>query len=281
LFLTFDLDRVLIQNPFLLGVMPTVRRRLRPYVDPAATGGAHPDLWIAQRISSKSKARMLAGDYTGAYDWDEIINELAKELAFPDHLDIAGLVRSFCRPEYIAAYPDVVPALDLARRRAKCVWWISNGYARYQQPVMEALGLDRFFDGHFAPDRNHLVKPQPELFAAAARASGLPPEDGVHVGDRLTDDVAGAKRAGMRAVLLERHLPEPFRNTPPLELPKLDAFREYAAFVARGEGVAEVFGIDVEKECVPDAVITSLEQLPAVLDELAGGIQRGGAAGSM
>lgn len=270
-FLTFDLDRVLMQNPFGLGVFPEVRRRLRPYVDSVETKGTDPDRWLMRRIINEAEARAAAGDYVGAYDWDAIINDMAHELGYPEHLDIEGMVRGYCRPEYIAAYPDVAPALEIVRQRVRSMWWISNGFAKYQTPVVEALGLSKYFDGYFAPELHGAIKPQVQLFEAAIEAAGLPPEKGVHIGDRLTDDVAGPKRAGMTAILLERHLPQSLRSVPPLELPRLDVFREYAAYEARREGVAEIFGIDVEKECVPDAVITSLEQLPQVLAELQDG----------
>jgi FMN phosphatase YigB (HAD superfamily) len=265
-FLTFDLDRVLIQNPFRLGVFPEVRRRLRPFLDSRKSGRTDPDLWLTRRIMDAARARALGGDYIGLYDWDRVINDVAQELSYPERLDIEGMVRGYCRPPYIAVYPDVTPVLELLRQRVTGMWWISNGFSCYQIPVVNALGLDQYFDGFFAPDLQGLIKPQPEIFRAAIDAAAEPSKAGVHIGDRLTDDVAGSKRAGMSAVLLERHLPQSLRTVPPLELPRLDVFRDYAVYQARQEGVADLFDIDIERECIPDAVITSLEQLPQVLD---------------
>ena len=148
MFLTFDLDRVLIQNPFALGVFPEVRRRLRPYVDRSMTGGTDPDLWIMRRIVGAAEDRARAGDYVGSYDWDAIVQGVAEELGCPERLDIEAMVHSYCRLPYIAAYGDVVPALETLRERADSLWWISNGFARYQLPVVEALGLEGYFDGY-------------------------------------------------------------------------------------------------------------------------------------
>lgn len=276
MFLTFDLDRVLIQNPFELGVFPAIRQRLRPYVHPNMTQGVHPDLWLTQRIVAQSDARTRAGDWVGAYDWDSIINGVAKELGYPKRLDVEELVRFYCRPGYIASYPDVAPMLDHLRSTVDSMWWISNGFARYQKPVVEALGLQQYFDGYFAPDLCGAVKPQAQLFGAAVHASGQSPGDGVHVGDRFTDDVAGSRRAGMYAVLIERDLPQSFRDISPLELPKLETFRQYAVYQARREGLVELHHLDVERDCIPDAVITSLDQLPQVLSGL---VDRGEGAG--
>ncbi|MDQ1394597.1 MAG: HAD-hyrolase-like, partial [Acidimicrobiaceae bacterium] len=41
-------------------------------------------------------------------------------------------------------------------------------------------------------------------FEAALNAAGAPATDTVHVGDSPENDVAGAKAAGMRAILLRR-----------------------------------------------------------------------------
>jgi putative hydrolase of the HAD superfamily len=54
------------------------------------------------------------------------------------------------------------------------------------------------------------AKPHPEAFRAAMRAVGVErPENCVYVGDRPFDDVYGAQRVGMRAVLKPHgHIPE-------------------------------------------------------------------------
>jgi len=51
----------------------------------------------------------------------------------------------------------------------------------------------------YTSDLDH-VKPHPEAFGALLDAIGVKPRDAVFVGDRLHDDIAGAKELGMRAV---------------------------------------------------------------------------------
>ena len=75
------------------------------------------------------------------------------------------------------------------------------------------------------------AKPHPEAFRAVMAAVGVDdPAACVFVGDRPYDDIHGAKSAGMRAVLI------PNSDVPPFD------------------------------EAVPDAVITRLSELPALLD---------------
>jgi len=49
---------------------------------------------------------------------------------------------------------------------------------------------------------DHLGKPEPHLFAEAARRLALPPERLVMIGDQLETDVAGARAAGVATALL-------------------------------------------------------------------------------
>lgn len=63
------------------------------------------------------------------------------------------------------------------------------------------------------------VKPEPGAFWNAARALGLPPRECVVVGDFLYD-LIGARRAGMRALLVQRY-DEGWRQWTDLSLPRM------------------------------------------------------------
>ncbi|HKC93746.1 MAG TPA: HAD-IA family hydrolase, partial [Nitrospira sp.] len=51
----------------------------------------------------------------------------------------------------------------------------------------------------------HAAKPSPKIFQLALEKHVLDPEEALYVGDSLHDDVEGATKAGLRAVLLDRH----------------------------------------------------------------------------
>ena len=48
-------------------------------------------------------------------------------------------------------------------------------------------------------------KPSPDMFLTALARAGVAPEEAVHVGDALLDDVQGARAVGMHAVWLDWH----------------------------------------------------------------------------
>ncbi len=70
---------------------------------------------------------------------------------------------------------------------------------------LAALGLaDLPWAARVSADDVGLLKPAPALFLRACEALGVAPSDAVHVGDRDDTDGAGARAAGMRALLVGR-----------------------------------------------------------------------------
>jgi len=105
---------------------------------------------------------------------------------------------------------------------------------RHEQ-IFARDGVDHLIDGAVYTSEIPWTKPHPEAFRAAMAAVGMTdPGRCVFVGDRPFDDIFGARRVGMRAVLV-----------PHSEIPD----------VQRGHTEGE-----------PDAVVTSLAELPAVID---------------
>lgn len=268
MFVVLDLDRVLIQNPFLFGVFPEIAGVLRPFV-PADVPDHEARLWIVGKIYDRHRELLMAEDWVASSDWDGIVNHVAKQLGYEGEIDVAGLVRKYARPPYIAAYPDAVPTLSWLRERAKRLFWISNGFARYQVPVMEALGLQKYFDGHFAPDTHGAIKPHKEVYDRIIQAAGGSAAQGFMIGDSLTTDVAGGRRAGLHTIWLDRTLNPVFQGFDPWDIPRTDFFPQYVADMIRREFAHEAYQLDVSRECIPDAVAENLTQIPRVIDHFA------------
>jgi len=102
------------------------------------------------------------------------------------------------RYEDVRLYPDVLPTLDALGPRY-VLGLVSNGNS-----YPERCGLQgRFRFAIFAEDHG-AEKPDPALFRVALRQVGCGPGQMLHVGDSLGNDVLGARRAGVRAVWLNR-----------------------------------------------------------------------------
>jgi beta-phosphoglucomutase-like phosphatase (HAD superfamily) len=77
------------------------------------------------------------------------------------------------------------------------------------------------------------MKPHAAAFRALADAVGVDPSRAVFVGDRLRDDVSGARAVGMRTVHLVGRPVEGFDVVPDAELDSLDGLVELVGRLAR------------------------------------------------
>ncbi|HET6203979.1 MAG TPA: HAD family hydrolase [Planctomycetota bacterium] len=104
-----------------------------------------------------------------------------------------------------AAYrslPGALEAVEALRAQGARLGLVSNN--TYHAPIartLERLGLRPHFDVLVSSSAFGLRKPDPRIFRAASDYLGAAPEECVHVGDLPLVDVAGARAAGMKAVL--------------------------------------------------------------------------------
>jgi HAD superfamily hydrolase (TIGR01509 family) len=123
-------------------------------------------------------------------------------------LGVDGLPRAAVRAAMLASlefvpFPDVEPALSALRAKGLKLVIASNWDWSLPQWV-ERVGLVRLVDGSASSAVAGAAKPAPDVFRAALRLAGVAAEDAAHVGDSLVGDVAGARAAGLRAILLRR-----------------------------------------------------------------------------
>lgn len=91
-------------------------------------------------------------------------------------------------------FPGALAALDALAGRYRLAA-LTNGNADFVR-----LDLDRYFSFGFSAADVGAGKPAPDMFEAALRKSGVAPQESVHVGDHLVDDIEGASRVGMHTI---------------------------------------------------------------------------------
>jgi putative hydrolase of the HAD superfamily len=102
-----------------------------------------------------------------------------------------------------SAYPDVAPVLEDLRARGLRLVVASNWDCSLPQVLADA-GLLPLVDGVVASAVVGADKPAAAVFEAALRLAGSDASRAVHVGDSPAKDVEGARREGIRAVLIDR-----------------------------------------------------------------------------
>lgn len=99
---------------------------------------------------------------------------------------------------------------------------------------LRLVGINHWFSAYFNAENVGAPKPQPAMFAAALAHAKVTASEAVHVGDSAEMDVLAAKQLGMQAIWVNYH------------------------------------GQQWQHEIQPDAEITDIRQLPAVIRQLAG-----------
>lgn len=286
-----------MQNPFRRGVFPHVVRALEPYASAIAARetGTDSERLVLRLIIDEARQRLLEGRMVEAYDWDDIVARVAVDLAsragaleaqstalsgapsgvppvaLPDvlpeipHFDIAALVRHYCTvPGMIARLEGAYETLNTLKSAGYALSVVTNGYLKYQAPVLEALGLFHFFSAIITPEQAGAAKPKPGIFHmawAGWREGRNPP---VHVGDDIIHDAWGAKMAGGYSIWLRRDIPGGLRSLLPEDRPRAADFASIRDASFRATMAADAFGVS-PGDCRPDALICALDELPALL----------------
>jgi putative hydrolase of the HAD superfamily len=104
--------------------------------------------------------------------------------------------------EYTPA--DVVPALDRLRALRLKLVVVSNANGVLHR-MFERVGLTSYFHCLCDSCVEGVEKPDPRFFEIALERSGSSPATTMHVGDLYHVDVLGARRAGLRQLLVDPH----------------------------------------------------------------------------
>jgi putative hydrolase of the HAD superfamily len=102
-----------------------------------------------------------------------------------------------------APHDDAADALRRARVAGARIVVVSNWDVSLVT-VLEEIGLAPLLDGVVTSAAIGASKPDPLIFGAALALAGTRPDQAIHVGDSLADDLAGARACGIRPVLLDR-----------------------------------------------------------------------------
>lgn len=98
----------------------------------------------------------------------------------------------------VRLYSDVLPALRILSRRYRLAA-LTNGNAD-----IERIGIAAWFEFSLSSADVGASKPDPAFFRAACRRAEVAPAQVLHVGDDPEKDLAGARAAGLRGLLLDR-----------------------------------------------------------------------------
>jgi len=105
--------------------------------------------------------------------------------------------------QHFFLYDDVADVLQLLAARGLRLGLISNSH-RPMQAFQEHFGLTGLIAAAVSSAEHGRMKPHPSIFEEALAQAGVAADRAVMVGDSLSHDIEGARRTGMRGILVHR-----------------------------------------------------------------------------
>jgi putative hydrolase of the HAD superfamily len=196
------LRRLMQTKAVFLDALGTIVELEPPWPHLAAALGVEPD----ERLVAAVRKEM---DYYGAHAHEgtdpAALADLRARCAalLSRELDREVGVEQMMSSIRFRAYPDAAPALAALRERGLALVCVSNWDISLPE-VLERCGLGGAVDGVVTSAGVGARKPDPAIFAPALELAGCTAAEALHVGDRPDEDVAGARAAGIRALLIDR-----------------------------------------------------------------------------
>lgn len=190
-----DLGSIYADTTAALGVRVPAGRFVEAFV---------PVFREAVREYAKDGTSSDAQDYAM---WRDITRRLYGRIealaALPFEAWFEALYRRFGDPQVWRFYADVEPALRGLRARGLKLGVVSNWDTRLRR-ICAGLGLDGLVDFVVISAEVGVRKPDARIFEVALGKAGVAPHEALHVGDLPDEDLEGARRAGVRGVLIDR-----------------------------------------------------------------------------
>lgn len=234
----FDLDGTLQWNPFETAVWPVI-------VGEITQKSGRLAYEIIQMIEDENAARQADDSVPAvmAMDLDSIAVTVAQRLGVSLNNNVSELVRA-----HAATHSSLLDgALEtLAKLRAphRALVVATKGLARYQLPVMNALGLTPYFTSILSPESHNGLKKHRHFFGEWADYPALR----LMVGDLYDDDVLYPGGHGFKTAW------KPYPSLVPADLHPFDPFTR-----------AQNYPYTTKQTRPADAIILSLRELPQLV----------------
>jgi len=139
--------------------------------------------------------------------WKQVVTRSLQDKAFADSAAFDAFFEEvylhFGKPDAWGIYPEVLEVLEALRDHAVDLVVLSNWDARLHA-VLDGSGLGEYLPQRFISAELGWEKPDPAIYRHVAEILRIPATGLLSVGDDPRNDVEGPRKAGWRAVQIER-----------------------------------------------------------------------------
>lgn len=133
--------------------------------------------------------RELFLEYENGILSDEILNEISYRFRE-------------CSRDSIELYPCVLEYLKMLRDNGAKLYLLSNAQASYTLPEINMFHLENYLDGIMISSDEKCMKPEKAFFDKLFAKYNIDKAGAVMVGDTVSSDIEGARRAGIASIHL-------------------------------------------------------------------------------
>lgn len=156
---------------------------------------ANAQAWV-QRFFQGADGGDWADFDRGTLAVPELVQRIARRTALPES-EVRGVVDAVA--QHLAPVPETVALVRALHAAGVRLHYLSNMPAPYADHLERSHAVMRCFDGGVFSARVGLVKPEPAIFALAARQFGAAPGELLFLDDHLPN-VQAAQAAGWQAL---------------------------------------------------------------------------------
>jgi len=189
----------------LYAVYGTIRGRLMDQAEAELPQAVELVERIARRVTqavdrSYKENRLVELDILGLFA--EALKDLGLSLT-PETVRWVAETEHRALSSHLVSLPETIETLRLLKEAGLKIGVVSNAHLLpdLMRQDWQDLGFGRYVDASVVSCELGVRKPHPDMFLSALRRLRVEPEKAVFVGDRVLDDVQGAHRVGMDAIL--------------------------------------------------------------------------------
>lgn len=246
----FDVDSTLVENRFSRRALTEVLAELENVSGKSVRELAQ-EMW-----NENDRRQQTDPDHVLTMDWDDIVLSLATRYQVTLKKNPIELWNTYASASEVEIIDDAPSMLAALKAKGHTLVVATKGLWKYQEPVLRVTGLLPYFDDILTPDRTGFLKTTAAYFQRYTKAGGR----FVQVGDHYFDDVIVGRRNGFTTIWRapNANLQHALSDYDPFERPAhISAVTQFIPTYPK-DGT----------EIVPDVVVVSLQEVPAVIARL-------------
>ena len=200
------------------------RQQLLAYIH--SLGYALSEKSLAKTLDGMLAILMKARKENKELTFEELYSRVLVKLGINPTEEVLSHIHGLYAENFtVEPVPGVTKVLQTLHGRYKLAV-LSNAMSQLPRLALEKASLTKFFQLIIISRDLGIRKPDPKIFQYVLEKLGVKPEETIHVGDSLKQDVVGAKTAGIKTVWI-KNKEEPIIEEPDYtirsitELPKI------------------------------------------------------------